>query len=556
MKLAAHQGGDITGQMEGMLFSLRGFRGTEGEPYGFSGWDAMGLDSGTLSQFNASQITANDLWNTYVGRGLNREVAINRAAYSTSPQLLPGTNGNYDGTFMGVSTDWKTKGKLVYGVAGQGNGPRPFVNFYSIDAFGGDMRREWVKTFAMDFIGDQASVVWNATGYDTAWGGHNGYNAELFLYMGYCTRWQNTGQPAVSFFGFNGESQLNGGSYSAFSALGSMSEWGQVLDACNLPESKDSQPVGMIMWQRQWWGPMVAFVRRTGFNGNSFTHHNVTYLNMYYQNWIYESDASGNQGSITYSPMSQRAYPIFVYEPQNQWGGGITGGSGMAIVSFTVSGDIAGTGWVGGDNNTRKNDLISFIWGGECKPYRGWNMAPSIQYLGDYYGYDMLAYAWFSEYYGFRIRFVYYDPEGRDECSYPILAEFDMGSDYNVNQRTRISLVSSDHLPNDPNKFFKKVALSWVDSSNITQVATFSIDDNFNIDKPEPEWQSIDAGFEAGARGLLGTGNTYRGDGYNHPAHGIVAQGTNENTMTTYIWSVANHSYSVDKDRTFFLKTF
>lgn len=444
--------------------------------------------------------------------------------------MIPGTNGDYMGTCVGRDD----RGNWYYVQAHQGQSWRPGANLYRVESDGSYFSRIYSHHHIADLIPDQGTLVvaLNDVG-STAGTGH----------FAFITRWQNTGEPVAGITTWNGPgASIYGSNNVPFSVLAGVNAWGMPLDAINIPNTDPNYTTGVMLWQRQWWGPRLVFFKRNG--GTGIQNQTQQALDVYYQTWIWDHNFCG-QGGVAFSPNSSRIYAIFTYEPQDQGGNGQDAGINLAINHLTV-GNINGSGAI--TTSGLATSILHFIWDSPNGPFFGFFRGAHICYLGVApNGQDQLAYAFTrANDNDIHIRFVTYDPNGQDYYRYAVSSEDSMGG-VNTYQRIRITRMGVSRVHNEVGQLdatYYNVALSYVDDGNNTRIKTYRVRaSDLQIMSSQQDYQPT-----GNYRGILATNTTpYSTD--QEPQHAVVLGTNNTGLQNTYVWASGKpYNTGVDHD--------
>ena len=428
---------------------------------------------------------------------------------SASGALIAGTNGDLSGAFLGFDTKYNSY--WMWG--GASKHWRIGVNIYRLSADGTEFQRVYTHHHLVDSISDQSSISL----------GLSNFAPSDVKYTGTIHRDQADGVPKLSIGGYSiGANTVNGNSWMAKHALNGVNAWGQPLDAIDLEEIGNGYKTGIMLWQRQWWGPrLVAF----SHNGSSIVHQSMQALDVFYQSWICDHNFGG-QGGVAYSPITKKVCALFTYEPN-----GTTWGRNLAINSVTLNG--ANTNYPSFEGAVDTH-LIHFIWGGGdwCRSDLGQYSGGAIEWLG-YEGNmesDVFAYAVLNVSNGrvyIRCATRNWNEPSNNRCSWPEIGE-KYYTGVNFVQRVRISRLNT--FTDENGWLAGHFAFSYVNSSNQTVVKIFRWSQH--------EFTEI-ASYIPNNRGLLARNGTPNdGEPYSPGGgqHAIVVGTTNDGLQDTYIW--------------------
>lgn len=459
---------------------------------------------------------------------------------SLNGAILAGTNGDHEATVVGNDA----YGNWYYVAGFQSHAWRPGANLYRINASGHvtpntgyGVSRVYSYHHLADMIQDQSTTVvpldniWSRSG-----SGH----------FAIATRYQNTGRPiylttrwAGSYDGVTNTGSIYGANNLALNQIFGVSEWGQVMDGINIPNSDARYTTGVVLWQRQWWGQRVIFNKRNGDIGILNTH--VRHMDAFngYQNWTNDHN-SGNGSGITYSPATNRIYVAHVH-------GDCQSVCRSFSINHTVVSNQNGTGTI--STSAAFLGLIHFIWGGwdSCRADWGHYTGCHITWLDNYGGRDKLAYAIMRERnspYGywpgnnglwFRIVTANIaNNNNNTKCSYPELYEQFVTGDVNYYQRIRVRRMGVQRVHNSSNTLtatYHWVALSWVDGSQRTRIRIWRV--NFATNGVQ---QMADITQNTAYRGTIAFQGTPVDYGF-EPQHLFVLGTANTGLQNTYVWA-------------------
>jgi hypothetical protein len=496
-------------------------------------------------------------WNSLLGRtGTN----------SLNGAILAGTNGDHEGTVVGRDAS----GNWYYAVGFQSHSWRPGANLYRISASGhgqgppsyeaAGVTRVFSYHHLADMISDQS---WTVVPLDNIFStAGNGYFA-------IATRYQNNGLPvylttrwSASYDGVTSTADIEGRNNLAINTISGVSEWGQVLDAINLPNSDARYTTGVVLWQRQWWGQRLIFNKRNGSTGILNTH--IRHMDQFngYQNWTNDHN-SGNASGLTWSPNTNRIYLIHVH-------GDCQSVCRSLSINHVSVGNINGTGTI--TTGTPSLGLIHFIWGGwnSCLPDWGYYTGSHICWIGYSGGEDRLAYAFMRERnspYGywpgsnglwFRIvrtnglRTGTYPSVENNKCSYPEIYEQFVTSDVNYYQRIRVRRLGIQRVHNSGNSLIAEyawVALSWVTGGQQNRIRVYRINIAANTVQYMAQYN-----FSENYRGSAAFNGSFVSTDY-EPQHLLVIGTDNTGLQQTYVWSSGKpYNPGYDQDRTTMLR--
>lgn len=470
---------------------------------------------------------------------------------SLNGAILAGTNGDHEATVVGRDSF----GNWYYAAGFQSHAWRPGANLYRISSDGTSVTRVYSYHHLADMISDQS---WTVVPVDNIWSaGGSGHFA-------IATRWQNNGLPvylttrwAGSYDGVTSSGSIYGSNNLAVNSISGVSEWGQILDGINIPNSDARYTTGVVLWQRQWWGQRVIFNKRNGDIGILNTH--VRHMDQFngYQNWTNDHN-SGNAGGLTYSPATNRIYVCHV------WGDCQSVCRSLAINHINIS-NQNGTGTI--STNAPTLGLIHFIWGGwdSCKPDWGYYTGAHIAWIAERGGQDCLAYAFMRERnspYGywpgnnglwFRIvttaslRTGTYPSVENGKCNYPELYEQFVTGDVNYYQRIRVRRMGVQRVHNSSNTLTETwhwIALSWVNGSQQVRVRIW----RFNLGTGVcQQMEDLTTSTWRGSIAFQGTPVST-----DYEAQHLLVLGTdNSGLQQTYVWASGKpYNPGYDQDRT------
>jgi hypothetical protein len=435
-----------------------------------------------------------------------------------SGALIAGTNGDLNGSFLGFGPNYESY--WMWG--GASKHWRIGVNIYRLSADGHEFQRVYTHHHLVDSISDQSSL-------SVGLGGMNDIGNTK--YGGVIWRNQATGEPNLAIGAYSiSANTFNNNGWMSNITLSGVNAWGQPLDAIDIgPDS------GIMLWQRQWWGPRLVLFKRSG---TGLSYQSMQALDVFYQSWICDHNFGG-QGGVAYSPVSNQCMSIFTYEPN-----GTTWGRNLALNSVRIM--DPDNPYFEGEVTTH---LLHFIWGGSdpCREDLGQYSAAAIDWLGfdSNLNSDVIAYAYIVPNTG--TVYVHastrnWDEPNNNKCSFPDIGMWTYGG-VNTVQRLRVTRLSSYHHTNGG--LIAHFAVSYVDSSNNTQVKVYRVESQ-GLGAEEI------ASYTPNARGLLarnGGGAIGRYSGVGRGNHLVVVGTTNDGLQDTYIWGGKSGSLSRSGDQ-------
>ena len=470
---------------------------------------------------------------------------------SLNGAILAGTNGDHEATVVGRDA----YGNWYYAAGFQGHSWRPGGNLYRINADGSGVTRVFSYHHLADMISDQSWTVAPLNNiFSTAGDG----------YFAIATRWQNNGLPVYlttrwtgTYDGVTSTADIQGRNNLAINSIGGVSEWGQILDAINLPNTDDRYTTGVVLWQRQWWGQRLIFNKRNGSTGILNTH--IRHMDQFngYQNWTNDHN-SGNASGLTWSPNTNRIYLIHVH------GDCQSVCRSLSINHVDVS-NINGTSTI--STGTPSLGLIHFIWGGwnSCVPDWGYYTGSHICWIGWTGSYDRLAYAFMRERnspYGYwpgnnglwfrivqaqNLRTGTYPSVENNKCNYPEEYEQFVTSDVNYYQRIRVRRLGIQRVHNSSNSLIETytwVALSWVNTSQQVRVRIWRFNNATRVT------QQMEDLTTSTWRGTIAFNGSFVSTDY-EPQHLLVLGTDNSGLQQTYVWASGKpYNPGYDQDRT------
>lgn len=441
-----------------------------------------------------------------------------------SGALIAGTNGDLSGAFLGYDTNYNSY--WMWG--GASKHWRIGVNIYRLSADGHEFQRVYTHHHLVDSISDQSSICL----------GLSTFNPSDAKWTGTIHRDQADGVPKISIGSYNiAANTVNGNAWMSKNALNGVNAWGQPLDAIDLGvNDANGRRTGIMLWQRQWWGPRLVAFSHNGSGG--ILHQTMQALDVYYQSWICDHNFGG-QGGVAYSPVTNKVAALFTYEPN-----GTTWGRNLAINSVTLMGADSDYPYFEGEVET---SLIHFIWGGgdPCKADLGQYSGGAIEWLGfeanqnsDVFAYAVLNISNDRLYIHCATR--NWDEPNNNKCSFP-----EIGSTYftGINSVQRVRIARLDTKLDENGWVSGHFALSYVNSANNTIVRIFRWSQH--------EFTEI-ASYTPNSRGLLARNGTPRNGepyGIGGGQHAIVIGTTNDGLQDTYIWGGKNASLSRTGDQ-------
>ena len=511
-----------------------------------SNYNSYGTTSVRLSTFFGEGGAGYTKHRVYVNSSLGKT-----GTNSLNGAILAGTNGDHAATVVGRDA----YGNWYYAAGFQGHSWRPGGNLYRIDADGSNLTRVFSYHHLADMISDQS---WIVTPLD------NVFSTAGSGYFAIATRYQNNGLPvylttrwSASYDGVTSTADIEGRNNLAINTIGGVSEWGQINDAINIPNSDPRYTTGVVMWQRQWWGQRLIFNKRNGSTGILNTH--LRHMDQFngYQNWTNDHNA-GIGGGLTWSPDTNRIYMAHVH-------GDCQSVCRSLSINHIVVGNYNGTGTI--TTNAPTLGLIHFIWGGwnSCVPDWGYYTTAHIAWL-DYYGSrDKLAYAFLREQnspYGYwpgsnglwfrivtaqNINTGTYPGTENNKCSYPEIYEQFVTGDVNYYQRIRVRRLGVQRVHNSSNTLIQEhhwVALSWVNGSQQVRVRVWRI--NFATNGVQQMGDFTTSTW----RGSLAFNGSWVSNDY-EPQHLLVLGTDNSGLQQTYVWASGKpYNPGYDQDRT------
>ena len=403
--------------------------------------------------------------------------------------ILAGTNGDQEAYFVGRDA----AGNHYYVGSFNSYLWRPGANLYRMRADGGVLQRvfSWADLANMVPVnsssgGPMSNITTNA---GSGW---------FFMSMR-----RDDGVPRIMVTSwsagniYDGEtinSSITGNNNVPQTVLSGVSQWGQVSDAINIPNTDDRYTTAATLYIRSYEGPRVVFTKRNGSNGILNQHmRNMAAFDEGggpYDNWVVDHN-SGNTGGICFSRGTNRLYTCFAYEPREA-----SGGENL-LINVTDVGNFNGTGTI--TTNTPRLGLIHFIWGGNnnCLPDWGSYTAAHICYLDTIGGVDRLAYAFTKirtsvrGYYPsqpnglyFRIARVNNMPTPMPSANYnrctgfPEIFDTHVTTDVNYFQKIRVRKMGVQRVHDSSNNLTATwywVALSWVDGSQRIRIRIWRV---------------------------------------------------------------------------------
>ena len=438
--------------------------------------------------------------------------------------LNHGTNGDYEATVVGRDT----LGNWYYTVGMHSAAWRPGVNLYRVSGDGQSLTRIYSHHHIGDAIHDQGTTCIPLS---STLGTNSGYLAIM-------TRWSDQGKPMVFITDWSSSGSVTGSqsNFLAKNYLTGGDAWGQPLDGINIPNTSPGYTTGIMLWQRQWWGPRLLCFKRN--NSNGIQNQTAISMQLYYHDYTVDHQFSGT-GGITYSPVTSKLYLIFAYRPEQRSDAGRNLGM-LSCVLGTVNGSGAIT------EGTKEYDWLHYQWGGGCSEDMGNYTACHVCYLGNN-GNDILAYAFLhveSEVMYFRVCQNTNQSEGR--CQYAESFE-DQEPGVNLWQRVRVRRLGVSRVHDDGGNLvdtYYNVGVSWVDSSNQTRVKTYRVR-HANLSTVETGNYSPSGNFR-GSLGFNGTVETTDEE----PQYSMVIGTDNAGLQTTYVWaSGKSYNPGYDQDR-------
>ena len=440
--------------------------------------------------------------------------------------LNHGTNGDYDATVVGRDSS----GNWYYTVGMHSAAWRPGVNLYKIPADGSSITRIYSHHHIGDAIHDQGTLCIPLSSTLSV---NSGYLAIM-------TRWSDQGKPMVFITDWSSSGSVTG-SQSNFlpkNYLTGGDAWGQPLDGINIPNTSPGYTTGIMLWQRQWWGPRLLCFKRN--NASGIQNQTAISMQLFYHDYTVDHQFSG-VGGITFSPVTNKIYLIYSYRPEER----SDAGRNLGMLSCVI-GNINGSGAI--TEGAKEYDWIHYQWGGGCNEDWGNYTASHVCYLGNN-GNDILAYAFIqveSESLYFRVCQNTNQSEGR--CQYEESFEENIGG-VNPWQRVRVRRLGVSRIHDDGGNLvetYYNVALSWVDSSQQTRVKTYKVKHS-NLATTELGDYSPSGNF----RGTVGFNGTVENTS-EEPQYNMIIGTDNAGLQTTYTWASGksyNPGYDQDRSR-------
>jgi hypothetical protein len=474
--------------------------------------------------------------------------------------VLAGTNGDHEAFFVGRDG----QGNHYYAATFQSHLWRPGANLYRMKSDGGQVRRvfSWADLANMVPVNSQSGGPMSNISTNTGSGW-------LFFSMR-----RDDGTPRIMVTSwsagntddeFSVTSQIDGNNNVPQTVLSGVSQWGQVSDAINIPNTDDRYTTAATLYIRADQGPRVVFAKRNGSNGILNQHmRNMAAFDEGggpYDNWIVDHN-SGNTGGICFSTGTNRLYTCFTYEPRES-----SGGENL-LINVTDVGSFNGTGTI--TTNTPRLGLIHFIWGGNnnCLPDWGSYTAAHICYLDTIGGVDRLAYAFTkirtsvrgfypSQPNGLYFRIVRATPGSTPmpsanytRCTgYPEIFDTHVTTDVNYFQKIRVRKMGVQRIHNSSNALSETwywVALTWVDGSQRIRVRIWRVNFATSVVQQMHDFTGIDSFRGMGA--FNGTHSVLT----HEPQHLFVFGTNNEGLQNTETYAggkVYNPGYEQDRSK-------